>query len=416
MSNKWEKTDYDGVYGRAIVSKKHGIGTDRSFSIRYQFNKMNFQEIVGKASGGMTPKKAFLILSELKENQKRGTPPFTLKEKRSAELDKQDEEKREAERADKESTTFSTLFQSYLMQQQADGKKSWRDEQKLFKNWIEPVIGKFRLIDIAPIHFERIKANMKAGGKRKDWGELSPRYISYGLAVCRQVFNYGRKNNSYHGENPVCNVKKPSEDNRRMRFLTHDEAQALLDEIRRHSVLTWRITLISLHCGLRFGEIAGLTWQDLNFNDDTILIRNSKNKQSRVAFMTDAVKNMFLEMEPGKAGAYVFQNTGTNERMAQIPDSFMRAVNKIGLNDSIEDDRLKVVFHTCRHSFASWLVADGTDLFQVKELMGHKSIAMAARYSHLSPDTLRRAVRSMENSMIPKQAAGQVIPMAGRRA
>ena len=155
-----------------------------------------------------------------------------------------------------------------------------------------------------------------------------------------------------------------------MRFLTHEEAQMLLDEIRVHSVLTYRITLISLHCGLRFGEIAGLTWQDLNFQDDTILIRNPKNGQTRVAFMTEAVKAMFLEMEPGKAGDFVFQNTGKKERMSEIPDTFMRAVNKIGLNDSVEDSRLKVVFHTCRHSFASWLVADGTDLFTGKRTDG----------------------------------------------
>jgi integrase len=137
---------------------------------------------------------------------------------------------------------------------------------------------------------------MKATSKRKDWGGLSARSISYCLAVCRQVFNYGRKQDHFHGDNPVSKVKKPVADNRRMRFLTHKEAQILLDEIRIHSVLTYRITLISLHCGLRFGEIAGLMWQDLNFQDDTILIRNPKNGQTRIAFLTDAVKSMFLEM------------------------------------------------------------------------------------------------------------------------
>jgi site-specific recombinase XerD len=93
---------------------------------------------------------------------------------------------------------------------------------------------------------------------------------------------------------------------------------------------------------------------------------------------------MFLEMEPGKAGDFVFQNTGKNEKMSQIPDTFMKAINKLGLNKNVEDARLKVVFHTSRHSFASWLVADGTDLFQVKELMGHKMLAMTARYSRTS--------------------------------
>ena len=396
---KWEKTDYSGVYVRQVESQKHGIGKDFSISIRFQFNRKNYQEIVGRASKENTPKKAFLLLSELKSNQKQGTPPFTLQEKRLRVLERREIEKVEREVEEKEGVTFIRIFENhYLPQQKQDKKLSWIDEERLYNNHIKAVIGDKRLIDIAPIHLEKIKANMSKAG-------LSPRYISYALAVIRQAFNFAIKRDLFAGTNPTKKVKKPTEDNRRMRFLSHEEAQRLLDEIRLHSVLTYRITLISLHCGLRFGEIAGLTWLDLNFQDDTILIRNPKNGQTRVAFMTEAVKAMILEMEPGKAGDFVFQNTGKNERMSQIPDSFMKAVNKLGLNNSIEDSRLKVVFHSCRHSFASWLVADGTDLFQVKELMGHKTLAMTARYSHLSPDTLRKAVKSMESAMQPKQGA-----------
>jgi len=382
-------------------TQKHGIKPDRYYVIYFRRGGKPVYEKIGWASEGWTLEKVLDELHQLKANYRTGDGPVTLQEKRELEQVRKENEQIKAEQFDKESMTFSSLFEIYLKQQQADGKKSWKEEQRLFKNWIQPVIGNLRLLDVAPIHLERIKSNMGKKG-------LAARTIHYTLAVCRQVFNYGRKQDHFHGDNPVGKVKKPVADNRRMRFLTHEEAQRLLDEIKVHSVLTYRITLISLHCGLRFGEIAGLQWQDINFSDDTIMIRNPKNGQTRVAFLTDAVKAMFLEMEPGKAGDFVFQNTGNNERMSQIPDSFMRAVNKIGLNDSVDDSRLKVVFHSCRHSFASWLVADGTDLFQVKELMGHKSIAMTARYSHLSPDTLRRAVKSMESAM----SQGKVIQIS----
>ncbi|MCX5883555.1 MAG: hypothetical protein NTU74_17700 [Deltaproteobacteria bacterium] len=164
----WEKTDYPGVYVRALQNAKHGILKDLNISIRFQFNGKNYQEVIGRASEGNTPKKAFLILSELKNNQRQGAGPVTLQEKRELEQARKEAERIKAEQHDKESMTFSTLFEIYLKQQQADGKKSWKEEQHLFKNWIQPVIGNLRLLDIAPIHFERIKSNMEASSKRKD--------------------------------------------------------------------------------------------------------------------------------------------------------------------------------------------------------------------------------------------------------
>ena len=50
-------------------------------------------------------------------------------------------------------------------------------------------------------------------------------------------------------------------------------------------------------------------------------------------------------------------------------------------------------------TFASWLVEQGVDPYTVKELMGHGTIAMTERYSHLSPDRLRRAVKTLESGM-----------------
>ncbi len=394
---EWKKAGR-GIRFKEHPERKNGIKPDRYFSIYFRTGGKQIEQGLGWGTEGMTVEKAMSILNELKNNQRQGAGPVTLQEKRELEQARKENERIKAEQLNKESMTFSSLFEIYLEQQKADGKKTWKREQELYKCWIQPVIGNMRSLDIAPIHLERIKSNM---GKK----ELSARTIHYCLAVCRQIFNYGKKHDHFHGDNPVSKVKKPVADNRRMRFLTHEEAQTLLDEIHVHSVLTYRITLISLHCGLRFGEIAGLTWQDLNFQDDTILIRNPKNGRTRVAFMTEPIKAMFLEMEPCKAGDFVFQNTGKKERMSEISDSFKRAVNKLKLNDSVEDSRLKVVFHTCRHSFASWLVTDGADLFTVRELMGHKSIAMTERYSHLSPDTLRKAVKSMETAIRPKQEA-----------
>jgi integrase len=58
---------------------------------------------------------------------------------------------------------------------------------------------------------------------------------------------------------------------------------------------------------------------------------------------------------------------------------------KSRFNNGVTDRRQKITFHTLRHTFASWLAMQGTPLLTIKELLGHQSLAMTERYSHLSP-------------------------------
>ena len=65
----------------------------------------------------------------------------------------------------------------------------------------------------------------------------------------------------------------------------------------------------------------------------------------------------------------------------------------------MKDARRRVVFHTLRHTFASWLAIQGTPLYTIAKLMGHKSISMSERYAHLSPDHKRDAVNGLEAAL-----------------
>ena len=84
----------------------------------------------------------------------------------------------------------------------------------------------------------------------------------------------------------------------------------------------------------------------------------------------------------------VFKNR-KGEKIKEISNAFSRTVNELGFNDDIEDKRYKVCFHTLRHTFASWLVEGGTDLYAVQKPMGHSTISMTERYAHLSNGTLQ---------------------------
>ncbi|OPY14134.1 MAG: Tyrosine recombinase XerC [Syntrophus sp. PtaB.Bin075] len=402
MPVKWKGTNFKGVRFYEHVTRKYGIKRDRYFAIRYQADGKRIEEGLGWASEGWTEQKAALKLAELKEASKIGQGPSRLSEKRAIEKQRKEEEQAEKERQEKEAVTFKDFFKdTYLPHAEADKKeKSVTREKGLFKVWISPVLGNFPLKDIAPFHLEKLKREMATGGQ-------SPRSIEYALSVVRQIFNTAKRLGNYDGENPATKVKFPKPDNGRMRFLTHEEASALLDALKEKSADVHDMTLLSLHCGLRFGEIASLTWQDVDTERGVLTIRDAK-AGSRYSFLTEQAAEMFKARKEGKPADYVFQ--GRKGKYNRISLSFFQTVDELGLNRGIDDPRLHVCFHTCRHSHASWLIEEGTDLYTVQKLLGHKTNVMTQRYAHLSENKLRGAAEALSAALKRKdKQAGQVV-------
>jgi integrase len=171
--------------------------------------------------------------------------------------------------------------------------------------------------------------------------------------------------------------------------------------------------LVSLHCGLRAGEVFALTWADVDMKRGVLTLRDTTSGRPRAASMTGAVTNMLAQRKRHARAERVFPSE-TGARIGQISQTFGKTVKALGLNDDVADSRQKVVFHTLRHTFASWLAEQGTDLYTIQQLMGHQSFAMVQRYAHLSPDTLRRAVRALETGMRRATATGNVVRLGER--
>jgi integrase len=142
---------------------------------------------------------------------------------------------------------------------------------------------------------------------------------------------------------------------------------------------------------LRFGEIAALRWKDVDCTHDVIHITNPKSGESRQAFMTDEIKAVFLNRKADPGDLVFPDRNGKKQKAAS--QLFVRAVSRLGLNAGIEDRKHRIVFHTLRHTFASWLAIQGTPLYTIKELLGHKTLAMTERYAHLIPDQKQSAAR-----------------------
>jgi integrase len=402
MKYQWLSTSVPGIRYREHPSRKHGKKPDRYYVIRYQRNGKTIQEALGWASkDGITQTIANEQLIEIKRNIRRGEGPQGLKDKRDLEKIRLEAEQEARLKAERDNRTVSDLWNLYKVSNSE--KKSLTREISIFKLHIKPVIGAKPLKIVATIHLERIKKNMSKDG-------LSPRSVHYAMSIIRQLFNYAKRFDYFDGENPVSKIKMPSFDNRRMRFFTFEESEALLKEILSKSRKTYNMTLLSLDSGLRAGEIFSLTWADVNIDDGIITIRDSKSGKTRFAYMTKRVKEMFRSLEAREPSQLVFPDR-RGKKIIQMSNTFNRAVDKLKLNEGVNDDRFKVTFHTCRHSFASQMVISGVDLYAVKELLGHSDFKMTSRYAHLGQNTLQQAIQKMEQN----QKRSNVVSMTKER-
>ncbi len=183
----------------------------------------------------------------------------------------------------------------------------------------------------------------------------SPRSLEYAFAVARQVWSMARRDGLTDRVCPTGEVKKPRIDNKRMRFLTHQEADALLQNLKTRNQQLHGIALLALHCGLRAGEVFNLTWGDVDTGRDLIALRDTKSG-NRMAYMTGEVKTMFMRLGSGDQNELVFKVRRKallkkgEVRVKQVSNSFDRAVADVGFNKGVTDRRQRVVFHTLRHT------------------------------------------------------------------
>ena len=255
--------------------------------------------------------------------------------------------------------------------------RSGYDELNRYHNHLQKSIGYLSLGSITPLLLEQLKAGFLERG-------MKPQTVSHILGMVKHVFNHLIQWGLYDGPNPVKTVKIPKEDNRRHRFLSKEEAGSLLDELKRRSRQLWQISLLSLSTGMRAGEIFKLKGEHINLAARSIRIIDPKGKKNRTVYLADSVLRMLFECQISY-GKLVFPNA-SGKRYLEVSKTFGRAVEYLGLNDGAFDPRDKIVFHSLRHTFASWLVQKDQPLYVVSELLGHSTLEMTSRYAHLNSE------------------------------
>ncbi len=405
MASNWKKAA-KGIRYREHESRKHGIKFDRYFALSYWLDGKTISEGVGWASDGVTQTYCEEILRTLKLNQKSGTGAQTFKAMRQAEIAKAMEEQKQEQK--EQATTLQGIFEGgYMAAQIAKDAKSLKAEVQLMKNHIVPYFNDTPLRDITTSMMDLFLQHMAKKKSKHTGNHLSPRTIQYTLAVMRQIWNYALSRGLTDTPYPAKQIKAPTEDNKRTRYLQREEAEQLLEILKTRSQTTHDLALLSLFCGLRAGELFKLQWADINFEQGFIHIRDRKNKDSGTAWITPRLKAMLENRYKGQSGQdFVFPST-KGEQKSFTSKLFSKVVDELGLNDNIADKRDKIVFHSLRHTYASWLAQKGVPLHSLAGLMGHKTTTMTQRYAHLSPEVQQKHAMLIDDT--PPQAAN-VIP------
>lgn len=317
----------------------------------------------------------------------------------------------------KKAITFEKLAEEYLKWSSKNKSREGIDDKSRYENHLKTRFDKKRLDEISLLDLERMKSQMAKS-------ELSPKTISHCLALIRAMYNKAMDWDLYQGDNPI-KKKRPGETkgimptvrNARDRFLSIEEAEKLLIKSKQNPQIKKEykelkdpklhdIALLSLHTGARAGEIFNIKEQDVDTENELIALRDTKNTETRYAPMTADVKKMLrrrlqnlhsedTEEPSDNSNPYIFTDKDGN-KINEVSNAFNRIVNDLGFNNGVTDPRQRVVFHTLRHTFASWLAIQGTPLYTIAKLMGHKSIAMSERYAHLSPDHKKKATMGLE--------------------
>jgi integrase len=149
--------------------------------------------------------------------------------------------------------------------------------------------------------------------------------------------------------------------------------------------------VISLHTGMRRGEILKLKWSDVDLNNRVITIQESKSGKKRTIPIDETLLNAIKRLPSRFRREWVFPSPNDP---SQPRHDFRRLTSETFDAAGFDD----LHFHDLRHTFASHLVMNGVDLRTVQELLGHYSVSMTMKYSHLVPDHRTRAVKILESA------------------
>lgn len=262
-----------------------------------------------------------------------------------------------------------------------------RSKKYILERHLLPAFGKTPIGNITTQKVEQFKARQISNG-------LTRKTINNHLTVLSKCLNTAKEWGELTGTPNVkwLSCPPPCTD-----FLTHEECAQLLTKAKG---IWYELILTALRTGLRRGELRGLQWQDINWNNKTLTVRHSwcESKNGLVSPKSNRERTIPLDIEVytalyqrRKMSGFVFANGNKRPFDAKTMSETLRhTAQEAGLR--------RVHWHMLRHTFASHLAMAGAPLTAIKELLGHADLTTSMRYAHLMPSTLRSAIALLRQS------------------
>lgn len=297
--------------------------------------------------------------------------------------------------------TLADLIDRYtreVLPTKKDGKHQGRQLA-----WWNEQIGDYTLADCTPALIAETRDRLAAQPTPRG-PSTSPATVVRYLAALSHCFTVGVKEYGWLDDNPVRKVTKPKEPRGRVRFLSDEERERFLSACRESaSPDLYPAVILALSTGARAQEILGLRWGQIDLNRRVATLEETKNGERRVLPLAGSALDLLRSRNkvrrldtdlvfPGRA-----RRAGPDGKVkppvpVDLRTPFETALKRAG----IEDFR----WHDLRHTAASYLAMNGASLAEIAEILGHKTLAMVKRYSHLSEAHIASVVERMNARFI----------------
>ena len=271
--------------------------------------------------------------------------------------------------------TYTNLVDRLIVDGGLQHHRSLKNTQAQYDYWRER-LGAYALVHITPELVAK-ERQLFADTPTHKGSKPSPSTVNRYMATLASTLSYAVKQLRWLPKNPCTNLLKLKEGPGRDRILTDAEISRLLTACRQSkSPYLYMIVLFALTTGARRGEILGLEWRSIDFENRLAAIKETKNGRPRSVSLADPVivelKALHAVRNPLKP--LVFASKTPFGRV-DIKKAWMKALKRADIQD--------YHFHDLRHQFCTFAAGMGASNLELSTAMGHRTLEMLMRYTNL---------------------------------